>query len=153
MKRIILLFVLALILSPSINFAQISDFNLSKLNKVNVVIMGNDWLSSTIQQKLETEIKLKLMSAGIKIVSVEESKAVLIIKCDAIKSNFAEHRILVVLAVTEKVKTERESSPETQAFTYFDHSFYTSKDIEGSIYNTVMDQMIIKFIEVYLSTN
>lgn len=150
--RYLILSLLFVILITTNNSAQITDYNLKNLDNVNVQIMDNGLLSRKVSQKLETEIKLKLMSAGIKVVSEEEAKAILLIECDAIESNFAEHRLITMLSVSEKVITEREKKPETEALTYFDYSFYTSKDIEGATYDKVMDVMLIKFIELYLST-
>lgn len=134
------------------NSAQIADYNLKNLDNLNVQIMENGLLSRKVSQKLETEIKLKLMSAGIKVVSEEEAKAVLLVECNAIESKFAEHRVLTMLSLSEKVITEREKKPETEALTYFDYSFYTTKNIESAVYDKVMDVMIISFIEKYLST-
>lgn len=153
MKLVAIVFSLLLLVLTFKSNAQITDYNLEKLNNVNVQVMGNGLLSKKISQKLETEIKLKLMSAGIKVVPEEEAKAIMLIECDAIESNFAEHRIITMLSVSEKVITEREKKPETEALTYFDYSFYTSKDIEGATYDKVMDVMIIKFLESYLASN
>src|SRR5690606_3191292 len=139
MKYFTLLFCSVLIALTNNSLAQITDYNLEKLNNVNVQIMDNGLLSSKISQKLETEIKLKLMSAGIKVVPESEAKAIMLIECDAIESNFAEHRIITMLSISEKVITEREKKPETEALTYFDYSFYTSKDIEAATYDKVMD--------------
>jgi len=150
--RFILLSILLLTFFSINNNAQITDYNLEKLDNVNVQIMDNGLLSRKISQKLETEIKLRLMSAGIKVVSEEEAKAILLVECNAIESNFAEHRIITMLSVSEKVITEREKKPETEALTYFDYTFYTSKNIEEATYDKVMDVMIISFIEKYLST-
>lgn len=150
--RFILLSILLLTFFSINNNAQITDYNLEKLDNVNVQIMDNGLLSRKISQKLETEIKLKLMSAGIKVVPEEEAKAIMLIECDAIESNFAEHRIITMISVSEKVITARENKPETEALTYFDYSFYTSKNIEVATYDKVMDVMIISFIEKYLST-
>lgn len=153
MKYFTLLFCSVLVALTNNSLAQITDYNLEKLNNVNVQIMDNGLLSRKVSQKLETEIKLKLMSAGIKVVPESEAKAIMLIECDAIESNFAEHRIITMLSISEKVITEREKNPETEALTYFDYSFYTSKDIEGATYDKVMDVMIIKFLESYLSSN
>lgn len=150
--RSILLLLFVIIIFFTNGRAQITDYNLEKLDNVNVQIMDNGLLSSKTSQKLETEIKLKLMSAGIKVVSEEEAKAILLVECDAIESNFAEHRIITMLSLSEKVITEREKKPETEALTYFNYSFYTSKNIERATYDRVMDVMIISFIEKYLST-
>ena len=91
------------------------------------------------------------MSAGIKTVLLEEAKAILKISCDAIESNFASHRIVTMLTLNERVITERETKPETDAITYFDYSFFTSENIENAVYDKVMDVMLIKFIEECLS--
>ena len=146
--------IFSLILFISINnniFAQANKYNLKKVDNVYVQIDSKELLSGKIAQKLETEIKLKLMSAGIKIVPLEEAKAILKISCNAIESNFAPHRIIAMLTLHEKVITERETKPETYAITYFDYSFFTSKNIENAVYDKVMDVMLIKFIEEYLS--
>lgn len=153
MKLAATVFCLLLLVLTNHTNAQITDYNLEKLNNVNVQIMENGLLSRKISQKLETEIKLKLMSAGIKVVPEEEAKAIMLIECNAIESNFAEHRIITMLSVSEKVITEREKKPVTEALTYFDYYFYTSKDIEGATYDKVMDVMIIKFLESYLASN
>lgn len=150
--RYLILSLFIVVLYASNSTAQITDYNLKNLDNVNVQIMDNGLLSRKVSQKLETEIKLKLMSAGIKVVSEEEAKAILLVECDAIESNFAEHRIITMLSVTEKVITARENKPETEALTYFDYSFYTSKNIEAATYDKIMDVMIISFIENYLST-
>lgn len=153
MKSFLVFFSLFIQLFTFQNIAQITDYNLKKLNYVNVQIMANGIFSRQAEQKIETEIKLKLMSAGIKVVSEEEAKATLFIECDYIKSNLAEHRIITMLSVSEKVITERDKKPETEALTYFDYQFYTSKNIEVAAYDKVMDVMLIKFIENYLSAN
>lgn len=153
MKSLVTAIVLMVIFFYNSSFSQTSEYTLKNLNNIFVQVNDNGLLSERIHQKLGTEIKLKLMSAGIKVVSLELSKAILEVYCDAIESSFAEHRIIVMLRIREDVTTPREDQQVSQALTYFDYSFFTSKDYDNSIFNQVMDKMIIEFIEKYLPDN
>lgn len=144
------LFVLSSLLHSS--YSQNNNFNLKNIDNLSVEIKDEqDLLSNKIYQKLVTEIKLKLMSAGIKVTSPEEASAEMLLIINAIKSNFAEHRILVQLNIYENVITQREHSIQTNAITYNDYSFFLGKIIDQSVYDKVMDTMLINFIENYLS--
>lgn len=124
------------------------------MDNLSVEIIDNERiLSDKIHQKLITEIKLKLMSSGMKVTSPDESHAKMFLIVDAIKSNFAAHRIIIQLNVYENVITQRLDSIQTVAATYSDYSFFINNIIEQAVYDEVMDVMIIKFIEKYLSQN
>jgi hypothetical protein len=128
------------------------NFNLKNLDNLSVEISDEQGLlSGKIYQKLITELKLKLMSSGIKVTSPDEASAKMFVIVNAIKSNFAEHRILVQLNIYENVITQRLSSVKSGAITFSDYSFFVDKVIEQAVYDKVMDTMIINFIENYLS--
>lgn len=130
-------------------FAQ---FNLKNLDSLSVQFKDEESrITSVTEQKIVTETKLKLMSAGIDVSS--DAKNRFIINVRAIMSNFAEHRILLQVEVFENVKTERKDSIETQAITYYDDIFFKGKNINEDVYNSYMDKLLISFIENYLSSN
>lgn len=138
----------------NLTFAQDSKFNLKNLNNMTVDLHDSQGLlSPNIQQKIITEIKLKLMSSGVKVTSHENASATLKIVVNAIKSNFAEHRILVQFKLLEEVITKRLDSIQTSAITYSDIQLFADKDAQSGIYNKIMDNMIIAFIEKYLLSN
>lgn len=135
-------------------FSQTLNNNLRNLDKMSIQIVDEEaLLSDKISQKLTTEIKLKLMSAGIKVLSADEASARMAVTINAIKSKFAAHRILVIMNIEEEVITQRKNSVKTNAITYYDYAFFASEKIEQAVYDKIMDTMIIKFIEKYLGEN
>lgn len=136
----------------AIAYPQSVDYNLKNITLVNVAISDNqNILSPTLYQKILTETKLKLMSAGLKLANEEDEAPILEIKPNYIQSALSEHRILLQLRLFEKVTTNRKDKITTDAITYHDMEFYTSKDVATSVYNKLMDSMLINFIEKYLS--
>ena len=133
-------------------FSQSEPYNLKNLNDVSVEIQDNaNLLSSTISQKLLAEIKLHLISAGIKVVSSDASSAQLAIKIDYIRSAFAEQRVLAQFDIYEKVVTERVGKIETEAITYNDYSLFKAQNVSKEVYGVVMDKLLIRFINDYIS--
>jgi len=151
MKQIITL-ILFFLLSFSFIKAQNSEFNLKNLDQVKIIIVDHqNVFSEILTQKIITDTKLQLMSAGIKAANEENKGPILQIKVRYIKSNMAEHRILVQLNLIEHVKTGRKSSISTDAITYTDDAFFVSKDVSTAAYNKLKDEMLIHFIEKYLA--
>jgi hypothetical protein len=151
MKLTFLTYSLFFLVAFNCSFSQTLDFNLKNLDNINVQVRDEQGLlSRTINDKIKTEVKLKLMSSGMNVSNKDEAQANLNIIVHAIESNFAEHRILVLLTINENVTTKRSGSIQTDAITYSDYSFFKNKMIEESVYNKIMDEMIIKFIENYL---
>jgi hypothetical protein len=153
MKTRLVLFIILISAVFYNSSAQNTTFNLKNIDNLAIeVIDGRDLLSDRVQQKLTTELKIKLMSAGIKVTTRENATALLQIDVTVIKSSFAEHRILVKFNIYEDVITKRLDSTRTAAITYSDIQFFADKEIESGIYNKVMDSMILTFIERYLSS-
>ncbi len=149
----ILLNLLFVLFINSSFYAQTDFFNLKDIDSLSIKVQDvQNFLSPNIKQKIITETKLKLKSAGITITQ-DNSQNQFIISVEAIQSNFAEHRILLHIGISEKVQTFRKNKEITNAFTYYDESFFKGKDIEASIYSEYMDKLIIRFIERYLSVN
>ncbi len=133
-------------------FAQKIEYNLKNISNLKVILDDNqNLLSPTLSQKIITETKLKLMSAGLKIAKEDEDSPILEIKPNYIQSTLSEHRILLQLRMIEKVVTNRKDKIETDAITYLDMEFYTSKDVANSVYSKLMDTMLINYLEKYLS--
>ena len=152
MKNKIFLPIIIIFLFVNNSFSQSQPYNLKNLNNVSVEIQDTDQLlSTTTSQKLLTEIKLHLMSAGIKVVSSEESNAQMIVKINYIRSAFAEQRILVQLDVYEVVTTKRSGNITTEAITYNDFSLFKATKPENDIYDVTMDKLLIKFINDYIN--
>lgn len=149
--RILLQLVLVFFFSVT-TYSQSVEYNLKNLTQLKVMVNDNqNVFSSTLYQKILTETKLKLMSAGLKIAKDEDDSPILEIKPNYIQSAFSEHRILLQLRLLEKVTTNRKDKITTDAITYLDMEFYTSKDVATSVYNKLMDSMLINFLEKYLS--
>jgi len=154
MKNIILLTSFVLFLAVSNFYSQQQPFNLKKLNNVSVEIQDSEHLlSNTTSEKLLAEIKLHLLSADIKVVSLEDSKAQMVVKINYIRSTFAEQRVLVQLDIYEKVNTKRSGNIETEAITYNNFSLFKTKKVEQGIYDVTMDKLLIKFINDYINQN
>lgn len=152
MKNILLFSLFLLISFLNLSYTQTLDFNLKNLDNVSVEVRDDQGLlSETIYQKIITEVKLKLISSGMKVTAPDEAVSHLYIIVHAIKSNLAEHRILVLLNIYENVTANRVVATKTDAITYSDYSFFTSKNIEQAIYDKVMDVIIINFLENYLN--
>lgn len=146
-----LLFFLLVLNIPT--FSQTDLFNLKNLDSLSIRFDdGGDLLSSTIKQKMITETKLKLKSAGIKTVQ-DNSRNYFTIRVRAIISNFAAHRILLQILISENVQTFRKDSIKTNAYTYYDESFFKSKNIGDAVYSEYMDKLLIRFIERFLTVN
>lgn len=147
-----LLFLLLLINIPL--FAQPTEFNLKNLDSLSIRFDDSqNLISSTLKQKIITETKLKLKSAGIEIAKYDSSNNHLVISVQAIMSKFAEHRILLQIRVFENVQTFRKDNTKTKAITYYDESFFKSKNIGQAVYNELMDKLLIGFFERYLTSN
>ncbi len=150
MKNKLLLTAIFLIFFFFKSFSQ--SFNLKDLEDLSVQIKDNTQLfSNTTSQKLLTEIKLHLISAGLKITTDEKSKAKMVVAIDYIKSTFAEQRMLVQLYIIENVIAERPKKIKTQALTYFNYSLFKAQNVGNSVYSVVMDSLLIKFIDDYLA--
>jgi hypothetical protein len=134
--------------------AQIKNYNLKNLDNISVEVYPEQGLiDSETHQKIVTEIKLNLMSAGIKVLPPEESSAKLIINVEVIPSKISEHRIFIRFNIYENVSVDREKRITTTAITYNDNLFFTDRDISQSVCDKVLDVMIIKFIEQYIAQN
>jgi hypothetical protein len=130
---------------------QSIENNLKNLDKVKIKIVDEkNVLSSILTQKLITETKLQLMSAGIKSASSDEKSAVLEIRIRYIESKFADHRILVQLSVIEPITTDRKSGIKTDAITYYDDAFFFAKDVSTAVTTKLKDEMLIHFMEKYM---
>ena len=151
MKNILLLAFFVMLIAVGNSYSQQQTFNLKNLNNVSVEIQDPEHLlSNTTLEKLLAEIKLHLMSADVKVVSLEDSKAQMVVKIDYIRSTFAEQRVLVQLDIYEKVNTKRLGNIETEAITYNDFSLFKAKKVEQEIYDVTMDKLLINFINDYI---
>lgn len=152
MKNRILFPIILIMFFAGYSFSQSQSFNLKNLDSVSVEIQDTDHLlSSATSQKLLAEIKLHLISAGIKVVNFDESKAQMIIKINYIRSALAGDRVLVQLNIYEKVTTERTDKIKTEAITYNDFSLFKTERTEKGVYAEVMDKLLINFINSYIN--
>jgi len=141
-----------MLLFVSNSYSQSQYFNLKNLNSLSVNVQDNTHLlSNTTTQKILSNIKLKLMSAGIKIGSLEKSEAHMVIKVDYIRSNFASQRMFVQLDIYEHVSTNRKGDVKTSAITYNDYSLFRSTEPNTGIYNDIMNHLFVNFINKYIN--
>jgi len=152
MKNIIVSFLTIILICSYQIQAQKIIYNLKNLDKLKVVIVDQqNVFSDILSKKLITETKLQLMTAGIKAGSEEDKCPILQLCVNYIASKFAEHRVLVQFIIIEHVKTNRKSSIETDAISYYDFAFFIAKDVSSAAYDKLKDEMIIRFIEKYLN--
>lgn len=138
---------LLIIVSTCTAFAQSTTFNLKDLVKFKVSITdGSESLSEKTMQKMASEIKLKLITLGLKFVD-EENVPNLVIETSIIRSSMAAHRVLVQLYLEEQVSTTRKTNVKTQAITYYDKKFFQSSTVGTDIYSVVMDDLLVKLID------
>jgi|GEM_PF-1688431 len=134
--------------------AQVKNYNLKYLDNISVEVYPEQGLiDSETHQRIVTEIKLALMSAGIKVVTPDEASARLIINVDVIPSKISEHRIYISFNVYENVSADREKRVTTTAITYNDNQFFTDRNISQAVFDKIRSVMLIKFIEQFIEQN
>ena len=127
-------------------------FNLKNLKQVTVTIMDEgNYLSSNIQQKLLTEIKLKLKSAGLTIAG-REKWSEFRVDVRAVKTNdlFPQYKLLLNIFLIEEALLERTGTQRISVITYYDDEFWVvedKKDIEKAAYDKILDIMLVRFLE------
>jgi hypothetical protein len=133
-------------------------FNLKNLKQVTVTVMDEgNFISSTIQQKLVTEIKLKLKTAGLTIAG-REKWSEFRVDVRAVKTNdlFPQYKLLLNVFLIEEALLERMGSQRISVVTYYDDEFWIiedKKEVEKAAYDKIMDVMLVRFIDRYLDQN
>jgi hypothetical protein len=132
-------------------FAQV-DERVKDLSKFNIVIQDNaECLNSTRLNKLISEIKVKLISLGLKF-SEDESAATFVVETNIILSKFSDHRVHVQFYILENATVHRKSVVTTMARTYHDQKFFVSSQVGTDVYNVVMDEMVVRLVDLIISS-
>jgi hypothetical protein len=145
---------IALLFLASSLFAQ--SYNLTALKSVKIEIIDEySCLNQQEKQRLTTETKLKLISAGLQIDEINPVAAFQI-RIDKNSSNvFVEPRVLLRLELLEKVQTFRSGLIRTDAKTYSNALLFQSPAqlVSENIYNYFFRYLMLEFIENYLKDN
>jgi hypothetical protein len=152
-KKTILIFV---ILLCTFTLAQKPNYNLTGLTSVKVELLDqNGILDFTTAQKIITETKLKLISAGLTITETDPIAAFQI-KVDVNRSvGFADPRILLRLELLEKVQTFRKGKIRTDSKTYSYSQLFSCPvlEVNKTVYDVYMNSFLIGFIETWFYFN
>ena len=136
--------VLFLLLLPFSIYPQISEWNLRNITALNVQLRDpQKLLTENNYLKVDTETKLKIKSAGIKLN--DESPAFII----GI-TNVSENKYLIWLRIEEMIKVERNDKLQSAyGITYSNNEFIKSDLFES--YNTAIMKTIDKMLNLFLS--
>lgn len=153
MRKLAVLIII--VLSFPTMFAQGLDYNLKGLTGVYVYLSDNQGvLNGALSQKLISDVRLKLLSAGVK--TTDQESPVITFKVSYIKSALADQRILTEIFLQEDVKVLRgKDEILTGARTYTERYFFTSPlaEMESAVYNSFIDNLFVHFIDQYLKDN
>lgn len=112
-------------------------------------------ISQATMLQLDTDIKIKLKSAGLTLASPQDAKAVILISLASIKG-ITNEWVLVELTVQEKAQTtNRKASQKVDAITYIGNElFETGKgSADKKAYDVALNTLVTKFINEYLNQN
>ncbi|NPA72480.1 MAG: hypothetical protein GXO35_06595 [Gammaproteobacteria bacterium] len=144
-----------LLLSSQLAFSQAPKFNLEELHDVAVVISDKSHvLSESTSNRIITELKLKLKSAGLSIKSQPKAaNSILVIKISSLKG-ITSNRIFLQLLLAETISVNRKDNEiNSFGFTYIDDMAFKSSHSNKDIYNNIINLMANKFINLYMEQN
>ncbi|MEW6508376.1 MAG: hypothetical protein AB1432_11580 [Bacteroidota bacterium] len=150
-KRLLILLLLCTSLA-----AQPVNYNLRELTTVKIEIFDDyNLLPTDVEQKILTETKLKLIAAGIKIDDKNPIAAFQISLHLNFSNAFVEPRILLGVALLEKVQTFRKGLPRTEAKTYSNFLLFQASraEMSAAIYKHFFDKLLIEFLENWFRDN
>lgn len=158
LKVIFIRFVFAVLLFVSFgatpSHADTNVSTLKGLTDVHLFIVNpQSALSNDQVAKLTSEIELKLKAAGMAIQNDrDKTKAVLFVSVRKLP-RLTQADLLVQLMVLEKVTSTRKGPIHTEGFTYIDDAFFTSPNPSKDAYDTVMDKLLVRFLNKYMADN
>jgi len=133
-------------------WGQFAAFNLKGLTDISVRISDEQNILTTVQKdKLISDIKLKLLSAGVKISSKE--KSILMFNVSYVKSTLEDPRILTQVFLIERVKVLREKElVPSAAITFTESKFFTAQfnSVQNSVIDSFTDELFVHFLDNYL---
>lgn len=142
---------LFLLIFLSLYSYAITPYSLENLKEVNIKILNK---KNTISKQLEKEIKNKIeeefKNIEIKTESNKYSNFLIKIKIDKFeKTTFVRTSIMIM----EEINPLRDKSLETVAITYKKDDEFESDNLEIDIYESIIDYLLVDFIEQYKEEN
>ena len=139
------------IISTSVLFAEL-PYTLFGMKSLYIKVKDQDkLLSDEALSKLQKSIVKNLQSANIKVL--DHGPCTILIKFNAEKVNDT-YVIYSKLMVGETVIANRHDvNVQSFALTYFNDDIVTSSSVEQDVYDSVIEYLLVEFIEQYKEEN
>lgn len=131
----------------------ISPFSLEGIKEVNVVVLNKGKIFTEKEETFLTlKIKEKLMKAGIKTQSEHYSNFLVKIQAEKFQKAYA---VITAISIVEDVIPYRDKSLESIGITYQKSDFFdtTEKDLKADIYESLLDYLLVDFLEQHHEEN
>ena len=145
MKKLILLFLL------TVYSYALTPYSLENIKEVNLKFLNKkETISKELEEKITKKVKEKLETLGIKTTSNNYSNFLIKVKIDKFgKIDFVRTSIMIV----EDVNPLRDNSIETIAITYKKDDDFEAEKLDADIYESIVDYLLVDFIEQYKAEN
>lgn len=129
----------------------ITPFSLENLKELNVKFLNkSEKISQALEEKITNKVREKLQSVGIKTNTDTYAHLKISVKIDQFgKTQFVRTSIII----QEDVKLLRNPSFESMAITYQKSDDFEAEDLEKDIYESIVDYLLVDFIDQYKEEN
>ena len=130
---------------------SISPYSLENLKEINIKVLNKKkTISKELEKKIEDKIKEEFTKLGIKTKSKKFTNFKIKINIDKIKDvDFVRTSIIV----SEDVIPLRDKDLVIIAITYQKNDYFEAEKIEDDIYESIIDYLLVDFIEQYKEEN